>query len=156
MEQISASRQNFTGTAAERTALGTQSLQAKDTWIESDTGSEYIWDGDSWVEISTNGAAHVHNPNIGGYETVAASQTDQVIGATGAAGDFLHTICFSVTSTSAGKVTLKDNTTEIWSCPGTIGIGTYTVTFDIYSVNGAFKVSTQANTSACIVTGNFT
>lgn len=42
------------------------------------------------------------------YETVAASQTNQVLGATGAIGDYLQDLIVVPTSTSPGAVSIKD------------------------------------------------
>jgi hypothetical protein len=42
------------------------------------------------------------------YETVAASQTDQVMGATGAAGDYLAGVLIVPGTTSPGAVSIKD------------------------------------------------
>src|SRR5205809_274399 len=48
------------------------------------------------------------------YETVAASQTDQVLGATGATGDYLSHLVIQPATTGAGTVTVKDGTTVIF------------------------------------------
>src|SRR4051812_26437820 len=45
---------------------------------------------------------------LGEYETVAASQTDQALGATGATGDWLARIIIVPASTSPGAVSIKD------------------------------------------------
>jgi len=66
MDQITASRKEFTGTNAERTALKKTTLNARDTWLESDTGDEFVFDGNgalgSWVQTSAGGSANT-NPN---------------------------------------------------------------------------------------------
>jgi len=51
------------------------------------------------------------------YETVAASQTDQVIGTTaaGAAKDYLSHIIIQPGTTGAGTVTVKDGSTTIFT-----------------------------------------
>jgi hypothetical protein len=46
--------------------------------------------------------------DIADYETVAASQTDQVMGATGAVGDYLGGVLIIPSSTSPGAVSIKD------------------------------------------------
>ncbi len=91
------------------------------------------------------------------YETVAASQTDQVLGATGAAGDYLSHIVIQPATTGAGTCTIKDGTTVIFTfTTGTLpGLAPITVPFGIFSVNGAFKVTTGANV-AIIGIGDFT
>lgn len=42
------------------------------------------------------------------YETVAASQTTQMLGATGAAGDYLSSVLIIPATTSPGAVAIKD------------------------------------------------
>lgn len=91
------------------------------------------------------------------YETVAASQTDQVLGATGATGDYLSHIVIQPTTTGAGTVTVKDGTTVIFTfTTGTLAdLSPKTVPFGLFSVNGAWKVTTGANV-AVIGCGDFT
>lgn len=91
------------------------------------------------------------------YETVAASQTDQVLGASGATGDFLSHIVIQPATTGAGTCTIKDDTTVIFTfTSGTLpGLAPITVPFGLFSVNGAWKVTTGANV-AIIGIGNFT
>lgn len=91
------------------------------------------------------------------YETVAASATDQVLGATGAAGDYLSHIIIQPTTTGAGTCTVKDGTTVIFTfTTGTLAdLGPRTVPFGLTSVNGAWKVTTGANV-AIIGVGDFT
>lgn len=91
------------------------------------------------------------------YETVAASQTDQVLGATGAAGDYLSHIIIQPATTGAGTCTVKDGTTVIYTfTTGTLAdLSSKIVPFGLKSVNGAWKVTTGANV-AIIGCGNFT
>lgn len=93
----------------------------------------------------------------GDYETVAASQTDQALGATGAAGDYLSHIVIQPAATTAGTVTVKDGTTVIFTfTTGTLAdLSPKTVPFGIASVNGAWKITTGASV-AVIGVGNFT
>lgn len=93
------------------------------------------------------------------YETVAASQTAQVLGAAGATGDYLAGILIIPATTSPGQVLLLDNATSI-----TIFVGGATsvpslipffVPLGMKSVSGAWKVTTGTNVS-CIGIGNFT
>src|SRR5690554_4695319 len=44
----------------------------------------------------------------GDYETIAASQTDQVLGTTGAAGDYLLGLLLVPANTSPGAVAIQD------------------------------------------------
>ena len=49
----------------------------------------------------------------GGYETVAASQTAQVLGATGALGDYISSLIIVPLTVAPGLVTLLDNAISI-------------------------------------------
>lgn len=90
------------------------------------------------------------------YETVAASQTDQVLGATGAAGDYLSHIVIQPVTTGAGAVTVKDGASTIYLfTSGTLAdLSPKTVPFGIFST-GALSVTTGANVTVLAV-GNFT
>ena len=99
------------------------------------------------------------NMGAGEYETVAASQTAQALGATGATGDYLsHVVCFPAT-TSPGVVTILDNATTWGSFPGgatsTSNLVPFTIPVNSVSVSGAWKITTGANIS-CVAVGNFT
>lgn len=102
---------------------------------------------------------NVNNALVGEYETVAASQTAQVIGATGAAGDFISGILVVPATTSPGNVLLLDNATSITVFTGGASSVSNLVPFMIplgmKSVSGAWKITTGANVS-CIAIGNFT
>lgn len=92
------------------------------------------------------------------YETVAASQTAQVLGTTGAIGDFIDHLVVIPATTAPGVVTLLDNAISIplW-LGGTVGADLKPFTIDIraFSVSGAWKITTGANVSV-IAVGNFT
>ena len=60
-----------------------------------------------------SGSVRVLNVSAVGYETVAASQTAQVLGGSGATGDFLVGLLIVPATTSPGSVTLLDNATSI-------------------------------------------
>src|SRR5947209_623692 len=53
---------------------------------------------------------HLPHHNLGGgkYETIAASQSDQVLGGAGAVGDVLATLVIVPATTGAGTVSIKD------------------------------------------------
>ncbi len=94
------------------------------------------------------------------YETVAASQTDQVIGATGAAGDYLSHVIVIPAVAACGLVTIKDNATALISFVGggTTAMPTvapFAIPVGITSTSGAWKITTGANVS-CVAVGNFT
>lgn len=99
------------------------------------------------------------NFGAGEYETVAASQTAQALGATGATGDYLQGLLVIPATTSPGVVTLLDNATSI---PVFVGGATsvsnlvpFFIPLGMISVSGAWKVTTGANVSV-IGIGNFT
>lgn len=94
-----------------------------------------------------------------GFETVAASQTDQVLGATGAAGDFLHrVICVVATAaTAATSISPDGGTTDISILPNSPGggIGTYSIEVNAVATGAGWAVTTGAGVSV-IGIGRFT
>lgn len=93
----------------------------------------------------------------GAYETVAAGQTAQVLGATGATGDFLSHVVFQPTAVGAGTSTILDNATVVFTyTAGTLAdLRPIIVPLNMRSVSGAWKVTTGANMTALGV-GRFT
>jgi hypothetical protein len=99
------------------------------------------------------------DPN-GHYETVAASQSNQAMGATGAVGDFLKGVLIIPTTTSPGNLQIKDGANSAitifaggaTSVPNLIPLW---VPLGVRSTNGAWQITTGANMSA-IGVGNFT
>lgn len=93
------------------------------------------------------------------YETVAASQTAQIIGSAGAIGDYIAGILVVPATTSPGNVILLDNATSITVFAGGASSVSNLVPFyiplGIKSVSGAWKITTGANVSV-IGIGNFT
>lgn len=87
------------------------------------------------------------------YETIAASQTAQVMGATGAAGDYLSHCVVYPTSTSPGVLTVFDNTSTAGNnviafpsvATSTSNLVPFAVPVGAVSVNGPWKVTTGAN-----------
>ena len=80
------------------------------------------------------------------YEHVAASQTAQVLGGTGATGDYLHRIVCTVSTAATGAVTILDGGTShvvLPNSPGD-GIGVYNIELNTRSKNGAWKITTGA------------
>jgi len=86
------------------------------------------------------------------YETVAASQTAQALGATGATGDLIMGILVVPATTSPGNVLLLDNATSITVFTGGTSSVTNLIPFliplNMISVSGAWKLTTGANVSA--------
>jgi hypothetical protein len=105
------------------------------------------------------GNATLTNVGAGEYETVAASQTAQTLGATGGTGDYISGILVVPASTSPGVVTLLDNATSISVfAGGASSVSTlhpFFIPLGMISVSGAWKITTGANVS-CIGVGNFT
>lgn len=91
------------------------------------------------------------------YEAVAVSQTDQVLGATGAAGDYLDHVVLFVATAAQAAVTIKDGTTVIASFPTSPGggIGVYDIAIRARSASGAWKITTGSGVTALAV-GDFT
>jgi hypothetical protein len=81
------------------------------------------------------------------YEHVAASQTAQVLGGTGATGDYIHRLCCTVSTAATGNVILLDGTgfshTILPALPGG-GIGQYNIELNVISRNGPWKITTGA------------
>lgn len=92
------------------------------------------------------------------YETVAVSQTDQALGASGAAGDYLHRLIISVATAATAAVSIKDGAGSaipiIANSPGG-GIGVYVVDVGACSAAGAWKVTT-GDGSTVVAVGMFT
>ncbi|TPL40705.1 hypothetical protein [Mesorhizobium sp. B2-4-6] len=95
----------------------------------------------------------------GEYEIVAASQSAQVLGGSGAAGDYIAGILVIPATVDPGNVILLDNATSITVFTGGTGSVSNLVPFFIplgmISVSGAWKISTGADVH-CIAIGNFT
>jgi hypothetical protein len=95
------------------------------------------------------------------YETIAASQTTQAMGATGAVGDYLAGVLIIPATTAAGAVSIKDGSNtaiNIFVGGGTTALTIVTpfyVQIGAKSAVGAWQVTTGANVSA-IAFGNFT
>ena len=88
------------------------------------------------------------------YETVAPSQTAQVLGVTGAKGDVLTNLIITVSATATSTVTLLDGATSYALVAANTPIGVYMLNFDAQSVSGAWKITTGAGASV-FATGVF-
>lgn len=93
------------------------------------------------------------------YETVAASQTAQTLGATGGTGDFISKVVVIPATTSPGNVLLLDNATSITIFAGgadsVSNLVPFVIDLGMFSVSGAWKITTGSNVSV-IGIGNFT
>ena len=92
------------------------------------------------------------------YETVAASQTAQVLGTAGSIGDVISHILVVPASTSPGAVTLIDNATSITVfAGGTDSVSSlvpFVIPLGMLSASGPFKITTGDSVS-CIAVGSF-
>jgi len=90
------------------------------------------------------------------YETVAASQTGQVLGGTGATGDYVHRLIISVVTVATASVTLLDGATSIVILTGaaTVVPGIYSVELNMRSASGAWSITTGAGATV-IAVGRF-
>ena len=89
----------------------------------------------------------VNSPYRYQYEHVAASQTLQVLGGTGAAGDYIYRLICTVSTAATALVQIKDGTvtthTVLPNSPGG-GIGVYNIELNAVSSSGAWQVTTGA------------
>lgn len=98
------------------------------------------------------------NVQVGGvqYETVAASQADQALGATGAKNDHLARLIVTVATSATSTVSLKDGSGgAIPIVAANTPIGVYVIEMGVDSVDGAWKVTTGAGATVLAV-GDFT
>lgn len=95
------------------------------------------------------------------YEYVAASATTQALGATGATGDYLAGVLIYPATAAAGAVSIKDGSNTaitVFAGGGTTALPTLApipVPLGIYSVSGAWQITTGTNVSAMGI-GKFT
>ncbi len=111
------------------------------------------------LDQTTNAGAALVNGGVatvnGGsaYETVAASQTAQAMGATGGTGDYLSHCVIYPTTTTPGVVTVFDNTnaagSNVIAFPGgassVSNLAPIAIPVGAVSTAGAWKVTTGAN-----------
>lgn len=85
------------------------------------------------------------------YETVAVSQTAQVLGTTGAANDYLHRIVVTVSTALTSTVSIIDGSTTILSLPASVAVGVYVVELGLNAATGPWKVTTGAGAAVLAV-----
>lgn len=95
----------------------------------------------------------VSNPYRYQYETVAASATAQVLGGTGATGDYVHRLIISVVTAASSGVTLIDGSTSIVLLTGaaTNTLGVYSIEVNALSATGPWKITTGAGATVVAV-----
>lgn len=177
-KQISASVQAIATSIAGTLTVATHAVTQSGAWVLS-AGSALIGKvmvsdgvndakvraGSSSADVTDNALVAVLRPDslddiFGAYETVAASQTDQALGATGATGDYLAGFYIQPAVAACGTVVLKDGATTIYTFPGggTTELPTLApipVQVGIYSTNGAWSFTTGADVSVLAI-GKFT
>lgn len=127
--------------------------------VRSDTPTAKGADGD-YVPLLTDSLGRLHvRDSLDEYETVAASQTAQALGATGAAGDYIDHVIVVPATTSPGNVLLLDNATSMTLFAGGASSVSNLIPFTVYlgmkSTSGAWKITTGSNVSV-IAVGDFT
>lgn len=95
----------------------------------------------------------VNYPYTYQYEHVAASQTAQVLGGTGAVGDYLHRLICTVSTAATSIVTILDGSTSHVILPNAVGggVGVYNIEVNAASQNGAWKITTGAGVEVVAV-----
>jgi hypothetical protein len=95
--------------------------------------------------------------SVPNYETVAASQTGQVLGLVGAVGDYIERLIIVPGTTGPGLVTIIDGSTSIavMVTGGTTTLAPIVVELGVYSASGVWSITTGANVSV-IAVGKFT
>ena len=85
------------------------------------------------------------------YETVAASQTNQVLGGTGAVGDYVERLIVTVNTAATSTVSLIDNATTVMTVPANTPIGVYSIEVNAASASGSWRVTTGAGATVLAV-----
>ena len=110
------------------------------------------------LNAGTNTIGHVGGTD---YKGVAASATNTMLGATGAAGDYLGGVLIIPGTTAAGAVSVKDGALSaftVFAGGGTTALTSlipFFVPIGAKSTNGGWQVTTGANVTAVGV-GDFT
>ena len=87
------------------------------------------------------------------YEHVAVSQTAQVLGGTGATGDYLHRLICTVSTALTGNVILLDGAFSHTILPVSAGTGAnvYNIEVNAISRSGPWKITTGAGVEVIAV-----
>ena len=112
------------------------------------------------LDVLQSGGVKLAEPVAAEYETIAASQTDQVMGTTGATGDYFDKLLLIPASTSPGAASIKDGagsaiTVFAGGASSLTSLVPFTVPVSAFSRSGAWSVTLGANISA-LALGNFT
>ena len=95
----------------------------------------------------------VQHPYEYQYEHVAVSQTAQVLGGTGAVGDYLHRLICTVSTAATGNVIIIDGAFSHTILPASAGTGVnvYNIEINAISRTGPWKVTTGAGVEVIAV-----
>jgi hypothetical protein len=95
----------------------------------------------------------IQTPYAYQYETVAASVTAQVLGGTGAIGDYVHRLIISNVTAASASVTLTDGSTGIvlQTAAATIVLGVASIEVNARSSTGPWKITTGAGSTVVAV-----
>jgi hypothetical protein len=87
------------------------------------------------------------------YETVAAGQSLQMLGGSGAAGDYLHSLIVTVNTALTSGVSLTDGVTNIVVVPANVatGVGVIVLPMNMASLTSGWKVTTGAGVQVIAV-----
>ena len=87
----------------------------------------------------------IQNPYRYQYKTVAAGVTGQVLGGTGAKGDYIHRLIINTITVPSAGVTLIDGSTSIViQTASSAVIGVQSIEVNMASANGRWSVTTGA------------
>ena len=89
------------------------------------------------------------------YEHVANSQTAQILGSTGAVGDYLHRITVTVNTAATSTVSIIDGSFSHAIVRANTPIGVYSIEMNAISQTTGWKITTGAGAEVLAV-GNFT
>ena len=99
----------------------------------------------------------INNPYRYQYEHVPVSASAQVLGGTGAVGDYIHRLICTVTTAATSNVVVVDGTGAgvlthtVLPANVTPGIGVYNIEMNAASANGAWKITTGAGVTVLAV-----
>jgi hypothetical protein len=89
------------------------------------------------------------------YEHVANSVTGQVLGTTGAKGDYLHRLIVTVNTAATGTVSVIDGAFSHAITRANTPIGVYSIEFNAKSATTGWSITTGAGAEV-LAMGNFT
>lgn len=148
-----AAKQDTGNTSLGTLVTQTDGLEASASSIDTKLSSQ------ATAAKQDTGNAVLTNFGAGEYETVAASQTAQVLGGSGAIGDYISGVLVIPATLDPGNIILLDNAISITIFTGGTGsvlsLIPFFIPLGIKSVSGAWKCTTGSSVSV-LASGNFT